>query len=152
MDLSRFKNLAGQMRAAIDSMPREDLPLQMSNFPAGACMDTSLLLGAYLVDLGHIGFELISGTRGSWDDSTGATHAWLARGDLVIDITADQFSDAPAGVIVESSPVWHQQFEGEQIGSGDFRTWRGPYMAYMRAMYSRLLATLSETAPHPNEL
>lgn len=143
MDLPVLKNIARQMRAAIESIPFDSLPLQMAYFPAGACMDTSILLGAYLVDLGHPGFELISGIRGNWEDDTWTSHAWLARGDLVIDITADQFNDAPTGVIVKSPSIWHQQFHGETIGCSDFRSWHGSSMQYLYVMYSRLLPILS---------
>lgn len=137
------------MRAAIDLVPREHLPYSMKDFPSGACGDTSILLGAYLVDCGHHGFEYICGTRGSQEDGNWTTHAWLARGDLVIDITADQFSDAPAGVIVESPSIWHRQFDPDRPTPSDFREYHGPSMYEMHAMYSRLLPLLSETGASP---
>lgn len=93
----------------------------MELFPRGACGDTSLLFGAYLVDHSITGFKWMSGCRGDVRDNTWTSHAWLQRGNLVVDLTADQFADAPAGVIVMCPSPWHAQFNGEERGSGDFR-------------------------------
>ena len=152
MDLSNLRILAGEMRAAIDSLPREHLPYSMKDFPAGACGDTSILLGAYLVDCGHRGFEYICGERGSHDAGDWTSHAWLARGELVIDITADQFPDAPAAVIVESPSPWHRQFDLDPATPSDFREYRGPFMHELHALYSRVLAVLRTKAPYASDL
>ena len=142
MAYSALKLLAARMRDAIIALPHEKLPLQMSLFPRGACGDASLLLGAYLIDCGHMGFEYVSAVRGEMADSTWTTHAWLARGDLVIDITADQFPDAPAGVIVDSPSLWHQQFDAAEGEPSDFRLWNGPGISHLVSMYSILRPAL----------
>jgi hypothetical protein len=144
--------LARRMRTAFDQLPRGHLPYSMQQFPAGACGDTSILLGAYLVDCGHLGFEYICGTRGDHDAGDWTTHAWLARGDLVVDITADQFVDAPAGVIVESPSIWHRQFDCDPGTPSDFRAYFGPSMHEMHAMYSRLQPLLAAAKSQSNEL
>ncbi len=124
----------------------------MRDFPAGACGDTSILLGAYLADCGHLGFEYICGERGSHDAGNWTTHAWLVRGDVVVDITADQFSDAPAAVIVESASTWHGQFMQAPATPSDFRDYRGPSMHELHAMYARLQPLLLGAALSPKEL
>lgn len=138
MTVTVIRNLASQMRNAIDALPRESLPLPMAQFPRGACGDASLLLGAFLFDKGHSSFEYICGERGNIEDNSWTSHAWLARGELVVDITADQFHDAPFKVIVEEPSVWHQQFIIEQKSPSDFRSWSGSGTDHLHVMYSCL--------------
>jgi hypothetical protein len=125
MDISRLLEIARQFRTVIEHIPVERRPIGMQQFPRGACGDASLLLGAYLADLGIEGFQYICGERGSMSDDSWTSHAWLQLGECVIDITADQFADAPAGVIVSESSEWHRQFETEKPSPSDFRVWNG---------------------------
>lgn len=138
MYLVAVKLLATKMREAIEAVPQEKLPQPMSHFPRGSCGDASLLLGAYLVDQGFNGFEYVCGERGIKAKNTWTSHAWLALGELVVDITADQFADAPSSVIVESPSLWHQQFEVDQKGPSDFRAWSGPGTYHLITMYAYL--------------
>ena len=125
MEMAVLQALAKRMRSAIECLPPSELPFAMTGFPAGACGDASLLLGAYLVDSGFSGFEYVCGERGSVVDNTWTSHAWLQSGELTVDITADQFEDAPGKVIVAAPSQWHEQFEVESTGPSDFRVWTG---------------------------
>ena len=78
----------------------------MRSFPSGACGDASLLIGTFLTESGFGAYDYVSGERG------GRYHVWIANRDLVVDITADQFSDAPHSVIVERNSSWHEPFNG----------------------------------------
>jgi hypothetical protein len=138
----KVEELAKRMRAAIEAVPRERLPPSMSAFPAGSCGDASLLLGTYLVDSGISDFEYICGDRGSHVDNTWTSHAWLARGALIVDITADQFEDAPGKVIVSTESVWHRDFEAERGQPSDFRVWNGPGTYHLHTMYAVLRPAL----------
>ncbi|NOT99971.1 MAG: hypothetical protein HOO95_00125 [Gallionella sp.] len=138
MDIKVIEKIAHRMRDSIKAIPREQLPFPMSSFPIGACGDASLLLGAYLVDCGYHNFLYISGERGTYTDNSWTSHAWVAKGELVIDITADQFADAPASVIVASPSAWHQQFEIESSSPSDFRVWSGMGIDHLRVMYAKL--------------
>lgn len=142
MPLATIEQIALRMRRAIEAVPREHLPLPMSSFPAGACGDATLLLGAYLVDCGYFDFLYVSADRGSHEDNSWTSHAWLARERLVIDITADQFPDAPSAVIVADPSIWHEQFEIESKMSSDFRTWSGKGIDHLRVMYARMRSSL----------
>lgn len=135
------------MRVALEAIPIDELPISMSSFPAGSCSDVCLLLGAYLADNGLLGFEYVSGERGSKIDNTWTSHVWLASGDLIVDITADQFSDGPCKVIVSQGSEWHKKFEVDHISSSDFRAWQGPGTYHFHSMYARLLATLISESP-----
>ena len=46
--------------------------------------------------------------------------AWLQRGNLVIDISADQFEDQNSPVVVMRNSIWHEGFEGTSEGRADF--------------------------------
>jgi hypothetical protein len=79
------------------------LPI-LAKFPEGSCGAASGLLGQYLIDSGlgewryRMGFQC---------DSL-ASHAWLERGGLTLDITADQFPDIADPVVLTATPLWHQ--------------------------------------------
>lgn len=138
--------LARRFRAALDAIPRSQLPLPMLKFPKGSCGDASLLLGAFLVDNGQGGFEYVSGTRGSWEDNSWISHAWLAKDGLIVDVTADQFDDSPGAVIVSSASLWHRSFRIDKgRSSGDFRVWSGPGTHHLHTVYSLLRPLLSHT-------
>jgi hypothetical protein len=142
VNLQAIEKLASRLRRALVDLPRADLPFSMFCFPKGACGDTSLLLGAYLVDSGIKDFHYICGERGSHEENTWTTHAWLAKGDLVVDITADQFSDAPAAVIVTTSSLWHKGFTTDVPAPADFREYSGFSISELAQLYARLRPAL----------
>lgn len=142
MDTVRILEIARQFRTAIESIPPEARPIGMQCFPRGACGDAALLFGALLVDRSIPGFEYICGERGSKSDNTWVSHAWLQRNDLVVDLTADQFSDAPADVIVASPSTWHMQFSTAPGQESDFRKWSGYGAELLYPMYARVIGAL----------
>jgi hypothetical protein len=103
-DLSEIRRLATEFRQAIERCPRERLPITFTAFPHGACGDAVLLLAKYLERNGHIGFAYVLGMR------SGRSHAWLGRGALIVDITADQFEDQSQSIVVDTSSRWHASF------------------------------------------
>jgi hypothetical protein len=84
---NRFRNIILQVK---------DETKMFQNFPIGCCRDTSLILGMYLEEIGFR--NLIYCNREI--DQNYKSHAWLLYGDLIIDITADQFGDEFPSVIV----------------------------------------------------
>ena len=132
------------MRRAIEAIPVSELPVYMARFPAGACGDASYLLGAYLADCGEAGFQYVCGERAAINANMWTSHAWLSRSGLVVDITADQFLDAPSAVIVERNSVWHGTFQVEDPPElGDFRAWlSGPGSDHLYELYPKLAAKL----------
>jgi hypothetical protein len=96
---------------------RRDLLPSLESFPRGACGDTSLLLAEHLKRNGESGFCYVSGDR------AGKSHAWLQRGALIVDVTADQFPDAPNAIIVSTDPAWHQTFAIQEIWIADLTRW-----------------------------
>lgn len=71
----------------------------------------------------------VRGERGEHEDNSWRTHAWLARGSWVIDITADQFPEIPDAVIISRNSSWHAGFEQVRREVTDFRTetFPGPF-------------------------
>ena len=142
MNLQLIEQLAFGLRRAIEQLPRSVLPASLSWFPKGACGDASLLLGAYLVDNGFSGFNYVCGERGNHDAGTWTTHAWVAKDELVVDITADQFSDAPAGVIIADPSLWHKTFTAYNTAPSDFREYSEPNIYEIAVLYERLRPVL----------
>ena len=48
------------------------------------------------------------------DDPKWSYHSWLQRGNLIIDITADQFEEISEQVIVSTSSRWHENLEVDE--------------------------------------
>ncbi|RNL60664.1 hypothetical protein EFK50_20355 [Nocardioides marmoriginsengisoli] len=67
-----------------------------------------MLLGEYLRESGLGDFHTRSGVREC--DGERRTHAWMVQDGLIVDITADQFPDACAAVIVTRDSSWHQSW------------------------------------------
>ncbi len=140
MNTDEIRALAKRFREAILRIPRDQLVDTMKDFPTGACGDTSLLFGALLADNGINGFSYIYGYRGNVHEQTSQTHAWLQRGNLIVDLTADQFPDAPPEFIAEEDSVWHRAFRTDVPTSSDFRNVRGanglakPYRLIIESM------------------
>lgn len=80
-------------------------------FPRNCCADAAELLALYLHE--HCGLKpeyLEVTTEGQRDD--GMTHAWVFCKGLYVDVTADQFPEVQAAVIVEANSHWHENFKG----------------------------------------
>jgi hypothetical protein len=103
-----LKKLAAQFRAAIESCPKDLLPIRFARFPFGSCGDTCLLLSKWLEEKGQSGFVYVEGIRGK--GSNVQSHAWLERDGIVVDITGDQFGpDQPSVYVGPRSPL-HNAF------------------------------------------
>lgn len=103
--------LAAQFNAAVLEVPAAVRPISLRRHPEkGSCMDASILFATLLVRLGFPNPRLISG------EYLGAlpSHAWLRFGTLDVDITAGQFADAPAPIVIAEVSAWHRRsFEEE---------------------------------------
>ncbi|RYZ17888.1 MAG: hypothetical protein EOO70_00630 [Myxococcaceae bacterium] len=113
---------AVRFRQAIEQAPPGRLGSSLTSFPAGACGDASLLLGSYLQEVGEGEFSYVLGWRARERDGVRdgrESHAWLQQGEILIDITADQFSTESAPiepVIVTNAPnPLHLSFETEVV-------------------------------------
>lgn len=90
---------------------------RMSNFPYGCCDDSCDLLGYYLYDQFQINTKQINGVYRDSIPEEITNHAWLLLDDIIIDITADQFSsliENNNGVYVGVENEFYQQLEDKQ--------------------------------------
>jgi hypothetical protein len=95
----------------------------------------------YLQNNGHTGFVYVLGTR------NGGHHAWLRRGRLVVDITADQFEDQNRSVIVEIESKWHELFElddDDKQHPSDFEKYNEAAAVQLRNTYRAIIRQLSD--------
>lgn len=96
------RDVACRFRSALE---RGGLSLPiLAKFPKGACGAASELLGQYLIDSGLGDWRYCMGFQ---CDSL-ASHAWLEKDDLTVDITADQFPDVAEPVVVTITSAWHR--------------------------------------------
>src|SRR5271163_4521740 len=103
--LVELKSAATKFRLAIERCDRRRLSDTFQDFPKGSCGDAALLLRAFLQDQGLGTFQYALGWRDGNDGRH--SHAWLAAGGLVVDITADQFQEIDEKVIVTENSGWH---------------------------------------------
>lgn len=112
-----------RFRRAIERCDTRRLPITMADFPSGACGDAALLLAKHLQLAGiwpliYVCGEMAMGRRNQ-------SHAWLEYGDLIIDITADQFEDISDPVIVTTDRAWHGRFTVTLRAEADYNNWTG---------------------------
>jgi hypothetical protein len=100
-DLEAIRNAATRFRAAIEATDFSGYDLNLSNFPKDCCHHAAALLRLYMFDQGFGFFDKAEGRR-----PDGREHVWLRRGGIVIDITADQFDEGEAKVIVTRHSAW----------------------------------------------
>lgn len=139
-DESRVRELARAFRIAIESTPRSALPIGLAEFPVGACGDATMLLAKYLEEHGWGRSEYI---EGRWRDGT--THAWLSIGDLIVDITGDQFEGMDCSVFVGRTSTWHVSFDQEPPRNADFDAYDEGTRSQLRAAYVSVL----RASPNP---
>ncbi|MDX3093174.1 hypothetical protein PV703_29635 [Streptomyces sp. ME01-24h] len=101
--MSELRTLALGFRQAIIDCPDPGL-VSLARFPHGSCGDASILLGQYLYESGQGVWTYVSAWRNR------ASHAWLEKNGLRVDITADQFDEVDAPVIIASGGGWHDRF------------------------------------------
>jgi hypothetical protein len=147
-DIERIHAFASRFRSAIEACDRTCLGEGMRAFPRGACGDTTDLLGTYLLENGCGTFDYVLGYRPREpDDESGirASHAWLQRGELVVDITADQFPEIDSPVIVAEPSEWHQSFEDQEVRhNADFRI-HGAFGGDLNSTYRQICAVLERS-------
>ena len=137
---------AQRIRTAIETLPANVLPITFSNFPRGACGDACLILGTYLEEECNLGaFDFVTAERGVCADNTWTSHAWLQKGDLFVDITADQFLDAPSAIVVEVNSPWHDTFAVERRNPSNLKSWTGHGTYQVLSLYARIKRHLAGT-------
>lgn len=131
--MDQLTQLVSAFRARLETYDN-DHGLSLQWFPAGACSDASLLLAHHLSHYGLGPFRYICGRHGD------ASHVWLSVGDLIIDITADQFDDFHEPAFVSTASPWHQALHGRDEHEASITIWGDEWAAKFRAAYAALTA------------
>ena len=137
-DQAAVREACTAFRAALErTTPR---PVGLEGFPNGACGDTSELLADFLRSSGLGDPLFVSGRNG---DHT-STHAWLELGDLIVDITADQFEDIEDRIIVTTDRNWYEARFPSVVSHrpAGLAHWDGPTHAEVARYYSRVAQVL----------
>ena len=104
--LKAIRDAATRFRAAIEATDFSGHDFNLHIFPKDCCHHAAPLLRLYLFDEGLGLFDKVEGQR--LDDRQ---HVWLSRPGIVIDITADQFNEGQAKVIVTRHSPWHAAWQ-----------------------------------------
>jgi|WetSurMetagenome_2_1015567.scaffolds.fasta_scaffold437396_1 hypothetical protein len=142
MDFNKFKDLfieTTKFRKAIEDCDKKLLPVSFHSFPTGSCQEASLTLALYLKIKGLGEFDYILGGR------MGKSHGWLAQGEIIIDITADQFADNNEKVIVSINSEWHKDFKGEKQHTIDLSAYDENTRNTLLNAYKEILKNISLT-------
>ncbi len=118
-----------------DEVPNSEFLL---NYPRGCCGDASNLLAKYFRD-NDIQCQYVSGMRGQ------QSHAWLECGDLIIDITADQFPEIKDQVLITSDRTWHMKFREQLRPDGDFEKFATYNKFRLTKIYKNIMLRISKT-------
>lgn len=103
--VSIIREVATLVRAITEEVSKS-MYHPLGKFPDGWCDDCSRVLGILLSDQGIENLLRVVGSRG---EHGGTSHIWLKSGDLIIDITADQFTgEISSPVILTTDSPWHQ--------------------------------------------
>lgn len=142
-DVEKILACARTVRMAIKAIPAQELPDCLWDFPRSASAPASLLLGAYLADMGERDFAYVAAERAA-DGGAFTSHGWLQRAALIVDITADQFDDAPMDIIVTDDSPWHDRFHRWHPVAGDFRLSSGAVTQELHNFYPQLERAIAQ--------
>lgn len=98
--ITELRRIAERMRNVLESAnsPR------LANFPREKCNIACRLLARYVLE--HTKIGPCAEVYGKRPDGKVGGHVWLQIGDVILDITADQFGQQP--VIVARESAWHE--------------------------------------------
>jgi len=140
---ARIAHLAEVARRALESVDPSklsgELGTEFAKFPLGACGDSSIVLGQLLKEHGLGDFWYMNGRRYSPEGF--GCHSWVQQGDLIIDITGDQFPGRPKVFVGEGDP-WFAQFEDVDPAVASINMWGPRWFGQLSGLYDELLANV----------
>lgn len=137
--ITQLRALALKFRTGIEHCERRSLPITFEDFPRGACGDVSLLLGKYLHAEGLGVFQYVCGIRRHRHREH--EHAWLRQGQVIVDITADQFSEIHEPVIVTTDHTWHNAFTVRNEREADYELYDERTRCMFADAYRKIIAS-----------
>ena len=144
VEIDKIKVAASDFREAIEEC-KNSLGISFRNFPRGSCGDVAPLLGTYLIENNLGKFEYYLGDYGVEPEENWSSHAWLQNGNLVVDITADQFPEISERVIVSVESLWHAKLCGKAQHIADYRIYDPRTVANLGGMYRQIKEHIKST-------
>lgn len=112
MDENDLRATAEAVRSRLERADLSSAHVCFQSFPRGACGATCDVLATIVerrFDVRPYWISAECGEGGDW-----SSHAWLEVEGITVDITADQFGEAP--VIVTKHSPWHRSLSINQRG------------------------------------
>jgi len=155
VDQNKIHRIAIMVRRSLETpvLHNSDSCLALlQRFPKGCCATASRLLARYLTDEGLASTSnlrfVVNGSRknvhGVWKSARPfiegvQTHAWIEIDGIILDITADQFEDGPAPVMVTIDRSWHDMFTHQETRTYDaYMNFNEQYAEDFEAAYGLL--------------
>jgi hypothetical protein len=135
--MAELQDIASDFRRKLDAADKSILPEPFRDFPRGSCEPAAETLGIYIRET--LGIECALTSAGIPNRELG-THAWLEYGNLIIDVTADQFDQfGKPPILVTTDRSWHCLFgesSRQPLGTYDdewIKRYCGPILALLSA-------------------
>lgn len=122
----------------------------MGRFPLGCCKHSSQLLAHYLVTELHVPLvTFVHGERGGGiNGDPWQSHVWLRVGEQTLDITANQYPEVDAPVVVSIGGGWHSAWQHQrQLTYGEMMTFDFWDRFRFRRMYNTVLRAMNYQPP-----
>ncbi|MFE8729865.1 hypothetical protein, partial [Aeromonas hydrophila] len=88
--------------------------------------------------------------RGDKEDGSWCSHVWLERQGLIVDITADQFSDFSHKVFVGMGSSFHSTFTVEDVSDADYEIYDSNTYEKLMSAHQEILKQLDECGDGDN--
>jgi hypothetical protein len=143
MYIDKIKISAVEFRTALMAiLPELDSDIRVNS---GACLDITSMLIRYLEEQELGVFQTVSGWYEYGCGTLLGSHTWLQSGDLIVDITADQFPDVTEPVIVRTNSEWHEGLVEKSDPKPDNRFSDEFSSSMLKAVYSMVVSKIENT-------
>lgn len=110
--IDRILKVATALRRAMEAADFSDCHhcKTLRTFPHKCCDHASSMLLFVFHEQGIHGFDMMRGTLPDWGEEG---HNWIQRGEIIVDITADQFSGLKLPPVIVGRFEWHSTLTPE---------------------------------------
>ena len=98
LQYKKIVDFVNACRSLLEQPDVKEMYIGFNDFPHGSCNDASVLVALMLTENGLKEFDCVIG-----ENTAGRTHSWLQSDYLLIDITADQFTDTNTVLFLKGS-------------------------------------------------
>ncbi|MDO6745913.1 hypothetical protein [Gilvimarinus sp. 1_MG-2023] len=103
--MKNIEEICSKFIKAINGIEPLKRHMSFKDFPSGSCGSSTEIIGTYLKQNGFGDFQYIEGSTKKI-----GSHVWAQQGDLIVDITANQFPEISNSIIVTTYSEWHNKF------------------------------------------